>query len=87
MRQGKERRRNRIGHNKTAEGHVSHAMGCHPSQAQEFTEIYRQHGITGAHHRPSDGKFVYDSRKSRAEVMKLRGMIDKDAGYSDYAGK
>jgi len=78
--------RPRIGEKRTAEGHISKAMGCHPSQAREFTEIYRKHGITDARHRESDGAFVYGSRKGRAEVMKMRGMIDKDAGFGDFAG-
>ena len=65
--------------------HVSIGAGVHSNQVSEFNQLYKDHGITGAHHRP-DGKLEENSRGQRAKVHKLRHIHDQDAGYGDYAG-
>ncbi len=63
----------------------SMAAACHSSQAETFTKDYIAAGITGAYHEP-DGTAVFESQKARNAVLKLRGMVDRDAGYGDYSG-
>lgn len=62
------------------------ALGVHSSQSNEFNEMYREHGILGAHHEP-DGTCVLESNQARNAVMRLRGVYDRDAGYSQWAGE
>lgn len=80
------RKNGAIQNRKTAEGYISEAMGCHASQANDFNAEYKKYGITGAEHL-EDGSLHITSRRARAEVMKIRNMLDRDAGYGDYAGK
>lgn len=61
-------------------------LGVHPSQVQEFNQMYREHGIVGASHDES-GDCILESRKARNEVIKVRGCRDNDAGYGDYCGE
>jgi len=63
---------------------VSRGLGVAPSQSEDFNAIYKKHGIVGATHRP-DGDIECTSRKARKQVMALRGLFDKDAGYGDKA--
>ena len=63
---------------------MSNSCGVGPSQVTEFNEIYKKSGITGAHHLP-DGRLECTSRKARKDIMRLRGLFDKDAGYGDQA--
>lgn len=65
---------------------VSVAAGVHSGQAAEFNEMYKQHGITGAYHR-QDGALVISDNNSRNEVMKVRGLFDREAGYRQWAGE
>jgi len=62
---------------------ISNSCGVARSQVNEFNELYKKHGIF-AHHHP-DGKLETTSRKARKEVMNLRELFDKDAGYGDQA--
>lgn len=60
-------------------------LGCHPSQVSEFNQWYQDSGVSCAHHEP-DGTCVIESRKSRNQVLKLRGLRDNDACYGDHSG-
>lgn len=64
---------------------VSTAAGCHSSQVEDFNNFYRERGITGAYHRP-DGACVFESNHARNQVLKARGMYDRDASYGQWAG-
>lgn len=61
------------------------AAGCNSTQVKDFNEYYKTHGITGAYHE-ADGTLVIEDNNSRNEVMKLRGLYDRNAGYSEFAG-
>jgi hypothetical protein len=65
---------------------VSTAAGCHSGQVGEFNELYHEHGIVGAYHKPN-GDCVFESQHARNQVLKLRGLRDQDAGYMQHAGK
>lgn len=67
-----------------AVGAESIGCGCHPSQVDDFREDARKAGITGVDFRP-DGTAVFSCRSARRDYMKLLGMYDRDAGYSDAA--
>lgn len=64
---------------------VSVAAGVHSRQANEFNEYYKQQGIIGARHR-EDGSLVYDSKKAFNDVLKARGLYNRDSSYGDHAG-
>lgn len=64
---------------------VSDAMAVHSNQVNEFNEMYKAAGVTGARHLPN-GQLEYDSNHARNEVMKMRGLYDRDAGYGQWAG-
>jgi len=57
------------------------AAGVHTSQAEEFTAMYRKHGLT-SYHEP-DGTLVCSDRDQRKRTLAFRNMKDQDAGYSD----
>lgn len=61
-------------------------LSVHREQAAEFNALYKQRGITGAHHE-ANGDFVCTSKKARNQVLKARNTRDNDAGYGDYAGE
>lgn len=65
---------------------ISVSLGCIEGQSKEFNEEYKKRGITGAYHR-ENGDLVITSNKARNEVMKLRNLMDKDAGYGQWSGK
>ena len=65
--------------------HESQAAAVHSSQANEFNEDYKRHGITGAYHR-ADGVLVSNDQRSLNRVMQLRQLRDNDACYSQHAG-
>jgi len=62
----------------------SQSCGCHPTQVKQFNEDMKRHGIQCAHMH-NDGTLECTSRKARKNVMKMRGLFDKDAGYGDQA--
>ncbi len=61
-------------------------LSVHREQAAEFNALYKERGITGAHHE-ANGDCVITSKKARNQVLKARGMRDNDAGYGDHAGE
>jgi len=61
-------------------------LACSKRQVGEFNALYADAGISGAYHRP-DGTCVFESRRARNDVLRLRGVRDNDAGYGDYAGR
>lgn len=65
---------------------ISHAAGVHSSQAKDFNEDYKRHGITGAYHR-EDGALVINDNASRNKVLALRNLRDNDACFGQYAGR
>ncbi len=65
---------------------TSQACGCHPTQVTQFNEDMKRHGIKCAHMN-RDGTLECTSRKARRDVMKMRGLFDKDAGYGDQPDK
>jgi len=62
----------------------SQSCGCHPSQVKEFNEDMKRAGIQCAHMH-NDGTLECTSRKARRQVMELRELHDRDAGYGDRA--
>lgn len=76
--------------------YFSRSMGVQPYEVDQANEDLRRDGNTAGEYLKHDaiingvrvpaGTFVTDSRKSRAQEMKRRGMYDKDAGYGDHAG-
>ncbi len=63
----------------------STSAGVHSGQVREFNEMYKQHGIAGAYHKP-DGTCVFESNGARNAVLELRGLFDRDASYGQFAG-
>ena len=61
------------------------AAGVPARQARQFNELYKKHGIS-AYHDMQTGDLVVESRRARNAVLKLRGLMDRDAGYGDWAG-
>ncbi len=57
------------------------ASGCHPSQVQEFQKMMADGGVPTDF--TDDGRAIYRDRSHRAKALRLRGIFDKDAGYSD----
>lgn len=61
---------------------VSDGVGCMKSQVGELREAIRRHGIVGARVLDS-GQIEFTSRRARKETLRMRGLIDNEAGYSD----
>lgn len=57
------------------------ASGVHPNQVQEYQKLMSDGGVPTDFTR--DGRAIYTSRSHRAKALRLRGMVDKDGGYSD----
>lgn len=66
-------------------GLASIALGCNPSQVEDFNRELAEHGKT-SRYRP-DGTLMLASRAERNELMRARGLHDNDAGYGDFAGQ
>ena len=45
-------------------------------------EVIHQHNIKGVHVRDS-GQLEITSRQGRRDLLRVRGLVDADAGYSD----
>ena len=69
-----------------ANGLVSTAMGCHPTQVEEANKILTEKGIKDAHYQP-DGFVKFESRSGRRDFCKAMGIYDADAGYGDWSGR
>ena len=61
----------------------SDALGVGTKDIPAWMEIYRKAGITGISHDPKDGTAILYGRASRRDVMKLRGVHDRNGGYGD----
>ena len=61
------------------------SLSCNASEYKERNQELKDNGITGAYYKP-DGTLIQESRAARAQIHKLRGCYDKDAGYGDWAG-
>ncbi len=61
---------------------LSEGMGCMKAQVPEMRQVIRKHGIQGVTVRDS-GQLEITSRQGRRELLKVRGMVDNDAGYGD----
>jgi hypothetical protein len=66
----------------TAKPLVSEGVGCMKAQVPEMREAIREHGIVGANVK-DNGQIEFTSRRARKETLRMRGLIDQDAGYSD----
>jgi hypothetical protein len=61
---------------------LSDGIGVMKSQVPEMRQAIRKHGIKGVTVRDS-GKLEITSRQGRKELLKMRGFVDQDGGYSD----
>lgn len=59
------------------------ASAVHPSQAQEFEKLMHDAGVPTTFR--SDGCPKYENNAHRTRALKVRGMVDKDACYSQPA--
>ena len=57
------------------------ASGCHRTQVQEMQQMLSDAGCPTEFTR--DGRAIYTSQSHRAKSLRIRGIFDKDAGYSD----
>lgn len=61
---------------------ISDAMGVNPTQANQFNEVARKAGITGVHY-DANGDCHLSCRSARRDWARLRGLCDRNGGYSD----
>lgn len=63
------------------------SMGVMPSQVKEANAELRNAGISSSAYYDGSGDLVVEGRDRgvRNSVMKLRGFIDRSAGYGDHA--
>ena len=61
---------------------LSDGIGCMRSQVPEMREVIRQHNIKGVYVR-ENGQLEITSRRGRRDLLRVRGLADADAGYSD----
>ena len=61
---------------------ISEGCGVMKSQVGEAREMIRRHGIQGAAVH-DNGQIRFTSRRARKELLKMRGLVDNDAGYGD----
>lgn len=61
---------------------LSEGLGCMKSQVNELRNVIRQHNIQGVQVKES-GQLEITSRRGRKELLRVRGFVDNDAGYSD----
>lgn len=61
---------------------ISDGCGVMKSQVQETRDSIRQHGIQGAAVL-DNGQIRFTSRRARKEFLRMRGLVDNEAGYSD----
>lgn len=61
---------------------VSDGIGCLKHQVPEMRKVIKQHNIQGVNVR-DNGQLEITSRRGRKELLKVRGLADADAGYSD----
>jgi hypothetical protein len=61
---------------------ISDGIGCMRSQVPEMRETIRQHNIKGVLVR-DNGQLEITSRRGRRELLRVRGLVDAEAGFSD----
>jgi len=61
---------------------LSEGLGCMKSQVKDLRNVIRKHNIQGVQVRNS-GQLEITSRQGRKELLRVRGLVDADAGYSD----
>lgn len=61
---------------------ISEGLGCMRAQVPEMREVIRKHNIKGVRVR-DNGQLEITSRRGRRELLRVRGLVDADAGYSD----
>lgn len=61
---------------------LSDGMGVLKAQVPEMREAIRRRNIKGVTVRDS-GQLEITSRQGRREVLRMRGFVDNDGGYSD----
>ena len=69
----------------TYRGHdplISDGIGCMKSQVPEMRRVIEAHGIQGVRVRDS-GQLEITSRRGRAKLLKVRGLVDADGSYGD----
>ena len=64
---------------------LSDALGCHPDQRSQFTELSKEAGCET--HFTSDGRAILESKGHRRSYAESRGLYDRNGGYSDPAPK
>ena len=61
----------------------SDAAAIHPDNIKEEMKTCKEHGINDIEFHPEDGRAHFKSRKIRNEYLALKGLHDKDGGYSE----
>lgn len=61
---------------------VSDGIGCLKSQVPELRQVIKQHNIQGVTVKDS-GQLEITSRRGRKELLRVRGLVDNDGGFSD----
>lgn len=61
---------------------LSDGIGCLKSQVPELRDVLKKHNVQGVLVRDS-GQLEITSRRGRKELLRIRGLVDSDAGYSD----
>ncbi len=61
---------------------VSDGMGCMKSQVPELRATIRKHNIQGVAVK-DNGQLEITSRRGRKELLRVRGLVDNEGGYSD----
>lgn len=61
---------------------MSDGCGVMKAQVPETREAIKKHGIQGAQVNDS-GQIRFTSRRARRNFLKMRGLVDNEAGYSD----
>lgn len=61
---------------------VSDGLGCMKGQVPELRETIRRHNIQGVAVK-DNGQLEITSRRGRKELLRVRGLVDNEGGYSD----
>ena len=61
---------------------ISEGLGCMRSQVQDMRDAIKRRNIRGIRVLDS-GQLEITSRQGRRELLRMRGLVDGDAGYSD----
>lgn len=61
---------------------ISEGLGCMRSQVPEMRETIARNGIKGVRVL-NNGQLEITSRQGRRDLLRVRQMVDADAGYSD----